>query len=92
MQLKCHDCRWLKGWKTLWKPLTPIGFQSFDPLEWPASNFSLQYHSCITNQGHENKESEYQPKKLLIIKQISLVNTMDLYVVQYREYVINVWV
>ena len=25
---------------------------SFDPLEWPVSNFSEQYHSWINDEGH----------------------------------------
>ena len=33
---------------------------SFDPLEWPVSNFSEQYHSWINHEGHENQGSDQQ--------------------------------
>ena len=32
----------------------------FDPLEWPVSNFSEQYHSWINHEGHENQGSDQQ--------------------------------
>ena len=49
---------------------------TIDPWEWLASNFSLQYHPWITRQCHENKGNDHQHKKLLIVKQILLVNTL----------------
>ena len=50
---------------------------SFDPLEWPVSNFSQQYHSWINHKGHENQESDHQLEKLLIDKQILLLNSKE---------------
>ena len=51
--------------------LTPL-----NPLEWLASNFSLQDYPWITQPGHENKGNDHQLKKLLIVKQILLVSTL----------------
>ena len=48
----------------------------FDPLEWPTSNFSSQPHPWITYEGHKNKRNDHQLKKLLIVKQILLVDTL----------------
>ena len=59
-----------------------------DPLEWPISYFSLQYHIWIKHQGHENKGNDNQPKdsKFLIVKQILLISTLGNVRWQYREY------
>ena len=46
-----------------------------NPLEWLASNFSLQYQHWIAHQCHENKGNDHQIKKLLIVRQILLVST-----------------
>ena len=48
----------------------------FDPLDWPSSNFSLQYHPWITHEGHENKRNDHQLRKLLIVWQILFVSTL----------------
>ena len=42
-------------------------------LEWPVSNFSLQYHLWIIHYGHKN---DHQLKKLLIVKQIFPAGTI----------------
>ena len=47
-----------------------------DSWEWLASNFSLQYHPWIKHKGQENKGKDHQLKKLLIVTQILLVNTL----------------
>ena len=39
-------------------------------------NFSLQYHPGITHIGYENKRSDHQLRKFLIVKQILLVSTL----------------
>ena len=49
---------------------------TLSPQEWPASNFSLQYHHWITHQCHENEGNDHQLKKLSIIRQIVLVSTL----------------
>ena len=45
--------------------------------EWPPSNFSSQYHPWINHDDNENKGNDCQFKKLLIVKQILLVITME---------------
>ena len=49
--------------------------QPFGSQEWPASNFSLQYHLWIKYYGHWNNGNDHQLKKLLIVKQILLIST-----------------
>ena len=49
---------------------------TFNPWEWQASNFSLQYQHWITHKCQENKSNYHQLKKLLIIRQILLVSTL----------------
>ena len=49
---------------------------TFNPWEWQASNFSLQYRHWITHKCHENKGNYHQLKKLLITRQILLVSTL----------------
>ena len=49
----------------------------FNPWEWPASNFSFQYHPWIKHLGHENKGNDNQLKNLLIIRQILLASTLE---------------
>ena len=41
-----------------------------------AFDFSLQCDPWITDQGCENKGNDHQQKKLLIVQQILLVNTL----------------
>ena len=41
-----------------------------------ASNFSLQYHPRIKHKGLENKGTDHQLKKPLIVTQILLVSTV----------------
>ena len=41
-----------------------------------AFDFSLKCHPWITDQGCENKGNDHQQKKLLIVQQILLVNTL----------------
>ena len=57
-------------------PSTEALLNSFIPLEWLASNFSVQYHSRFTHKGHENKGNDHQLKKLLTVKQILFVDTI----------------
>ena len=40
------------------------------------SNFSLQLHTYIKYEGHENKGNDHQFKKLVIVKQILPVSTL----------------
>ena len=61
------DDRSLKGEKFELNPLTP--------LEWLASNFSLQYHPWITYLGHENNGNDQKLQKLWIVKLILPVST-----------------
>ena len=42
-----------------------------------ASNFSLHYQHWIIHQDHENKGNDHQIKKLLIVKQILPVSTLQ---------------
>ena len=49
---------------------------TFNPWEWPASNFSLQYHPWIKHWSHENHGYDQQLTKLLIFKQILLVSAL----------------
>ena len=46
-----------------------------EPYVWLASNFSLEYNYQSTHWGHKNKKKMKKLKKLLIDKQILLVNT-----------------
>ena len=50
----------------------------FNPLmpEWPASNFSFQFHQWIKHQGHKNRGNDNLQKNQLIVKQILLASTL----------------
>ena len=48
----------------------------FNLWEWPASNFSFQYHPWIKHLGHENKGNDNKLKNLLIVRQILLASTL----------------
>ena len=59
----------------------------FDLYEWLASHSFLQYHPGITpHEIHENKWNDHQLKKLLIVKQILLLNTVEKHGELYSEY------
>lgn len=45
-------------------------FLPFNPLEWQTNNFSLQFHFWIKYNDHENKESDHQLKKFLVVEHI----------------------
>ena len=47
----------------------------FDPWDWLASNFSLQYLPLIKHLGHKNKENDHQLKRLLNVKQVLFIST-----------------
>ena len=49
---------------------------TFKPLQVTNIQFSLQYFSWITHQDQENIRNDHQLKRLLIVKQILLVNTL----------------
>ena len=55
---------WTEAYKTdrrcIWKGL------SFNPLEWLASKFPLQYYPGIKDDSHENRGNDHQLRKLLI--------------------------
>ena len=61
-------------------------YYNFDPKEWLASSFSLQYHSWINHEGYNKKRNDHQAKKLLNFKQILLVSALGMYREQYGEY------
>ena len=50
----------------------------FNPLmpEWPASNFSFQFHPWIKRQGHKNRGNDNLQKNQLIVKQILFASTL----------------
>ena len=48
----------------------------FNPQEWLATNFSLQYHPWIKHEGHKNRGNDHQLKKLLIVEHILLVSIL----------------
>ena len=50
----------------------------FNPLmpEWPASNFSFQFHPWIKHQGHKNRGNDNLQKNQLIVKQILFASTL----------------
>ena len=41
------------------------------------THFNSQYHPWITHKGHENKETDRQLKKLLIVTQIHLISALE---------------
>ena len=45
--------------------------------KWLESNFSLHHHSWINFKGHESNGSDHQFRKLLIVKQILLIFTLE---------------
>ena len=45
-------------------------------LEWPASDFSLQYHSWITHKGYESNGDDHQLMELLTVKQVISLRTL----------------
>ena len=49
-------------------------------------HFFLKYHPWITHEGHKDKGNDHKLKKLLIVKQILLVSTLEMYREQYGEY------
>ena len=46
---------------------------------WLSSNFSLEYYLQITHRGHENKGTDHQLKKLLIVKHVLLSTPQEIY-------------